>query len=130
MNSVVCDQYHKESLFAIEENYLKNRSPVAVLLLPLITFGIYQIVWYVKTKNEMNQLGATIPTAWLVIVPFVNIWWLWEYSGGVERVTKNGLSQVTSFLLVLLLGSIGDAIVQNSFNTTVAAADREPQTVS
>lgn len=47
---------------------------MAVLLLPLITFGIYQIVWYVKTKNEMNQLGATIPTAWLVIVPIVNIW--------------------------------------------------------
>ncbi|WP_197277828.1 DUF4234 domain-containing protein [Arthrobacter alpinus] len=99
---------------------MKKRSPLAVLLLPLITFGIYQIVWYVKTKNEMNQLGAQIPTAWLVIVPIVNIWWLWENSSGVERVTKNGLSKVSSFLLVLLLGSIGGAIVQNTFNTTVA----------
>ncbi|ALE92880.1 hypothetical protein AOC05_12200 [Arthrobacter alpinus] len=114
------DQDHKGSLFAIEEIYLKKRSPLAVLLLPLITFGIYQIVWYVKTKNEMNQLGAQIPTAWLVIVPIVNIWWLWENSSGVERVTKNGLSKVSSFLLVLLLGSIGGAIVQNTFNTTVA----------
>jgi len=109
---------------------LKNRSPIAVLLLPLVTFGIYQIVWYVKTKNEMNQLGAKIPTAWLVIVPFVNIWWLWEYSGGVERVSKNGLSQVNAFLLVLLLGSIGGAIVQNAFNTVAVASDRETQTVS
>ncbi len=56
---------------------MQQRSPFLVFLLSLITFGIYGIVWYVKTKNEMNARGAQIPTAWLLIIPIVNIYWLW-----------------------------------------------------
>lgn len=95
---------------------MTKRSPVAVLLLPLITFGIYSIVWFVKTKGEMNAQGATIPTAWLLIVPIANFYWLWKYSEGVELVTKSAMSGVAAFLLTLFLGSIGGAIVQNEFN--------------
>ena len=51
---------------------MKNRNPILVILLALITFGIYSLVWFVKTKNEMNTKGATIPTAWLIIIPLVN----------------------------------------------------------
>ena len=107
---------------------MKHRSPAAPLLLPLITFGIYQIVWYVKTKNEMNRFGAQIPTAWLIIVPIASIWWLWKYSVGVERVTNNGISRHGSFWLIFLLGSIGDAIVQSTFNTAFSS-NRQLQTV-
>jgi len=95
---------------------MTKRSPVAVFFLSLITFGIYVIVWRVKTKGEMNRLGCNIPTAWLMIVPFANIWWLWQYAGGVEKVTKNGMSQVVAFILLFLLSAIGDAIIQDSFN--------------
>ncbi len=89
---------------------MKNRSPIAVLLLPFITFGIYSLVWSVKTKNEMNALGASIPTAWLLIIPFVNLYWMWKYAQGVQHVTKGGLSQVAAFLLLLFLSVIGMAI--------------------
>ena len=51
---------------------MKNRNPIAVALLPLITFGIYSLYWQVKTKGEMNSLGADIPTAWLIVIPLVN----------------------------------------------------------
>jgi hypothetical protein len=37
----------------------KVRSPVAVALLPLITFGIYGIVWYYKINKEMAELGKS-----------------------------------------------------------------------
>lgn len=37
---------------------MKKRSPIAVLLLPFITLGIYSIVWQVKTKLEMNRSGT------------------------------------------------------------------------
>ncbi|NBU33013.1 DUF4234 domain-containing protein [bacterium] len=67
---------------------MKKRSPVAVLLLPFVTFGIYSIYWLVKTKGEMKALGADIPTAWLIIVPLVNFWWYWKYCKGVEQVTN------------------------------------------
>ena len=95
---------------------MKHRSPLAVFFLPIITLGIYGIVWQVKTKNEMNKLGADIPTAWLLIVPFVNWYWLWRYSEGVEKVTKGETSTVLSFVLLFLLGIVGFAILQNEFN--------------
>lgn len=99
---------------------MKHRGPLAVFFLSLITLGIYAIVWQVKTKGEMNRLGATIPTAWLIIIPFVNWWWLWKYSEGVELVTKNEMSKVVAFLLLFLLGSIGMAIIQNEFNSIIS----------
>lgn len=95
---------------------MKNRSPIAVFLLPFVTFGIYGLVWQVKTKGELNSLGAKIPTAWLLIIPFANLWWLWKYSEGVEHVTKKETSAVMAFVLLFLLGSIGGAILQDGFN--------------
>ena len=95
---------------------MQQRSPIAVFLLPFVTFGIYSLYWLVKTKGEMNSKGAQIPTAWLLIVPLVNYWWLWKYSEGVELVTGGKLSGVLSFVLIFLLGNIGYAILQDSFN--------------
>jgi len=95
---------------------MKKRSPIAVFLLPFVTFGIYSLVWMVKTKGEMVTKGAEIPTAWLIIIPFVNIWWLWKYSEGVGVVTAEKISGVLAFLLLFLTGNIGQAIIQDSFN--------------
>lgn len=104
---------------------MKNRSPVAVLLLPFITFGIYSIYWVVSTKIEMNKLGAKIPTAWLIVIPFVNIWWYWKYSEGVEQITNSKMTNILAFILLYLLGFIGQAIVQDSFNKVSPAAPTE-----
>src|SRR5665213_1590868 len=95
---------------------MQQRNPAAVFLLTLITFGIYGIVWQVKTKNELNSLGAEIPTAWLLIVPVVSIYWLWKYSEGVEKATGGATSGVLAFVMLFLLGVIGMAILQNEFN--------------
>ncbi len=95
---------------------MKQRNPIAVVLLSFITLGIYSIYWYVVTKGEMNQKGATIPTAWLIIIPFVNIWWMWKYSEGVELVTDHKMSTVIAFVLLFVLGPIGSAVLQDSFN--------------
>ena len=99
---------------------MKKRNPIAVLLLPFVTFGIYSIYWMVQTKGEMNAKGASIPTAWLIIIPLVNLWWMWKYSEGVEKVTGGKTSGVLCFILLFLLGMIGAAIVQDSFNKNVA----------
>jgi len=101
---------------------MKQRSPVAVALLPFVTFGIYSIYWTVKTKIEMNENGQTIPTAWLILIPLVNIWWYWKYSEGVGNITNEKISGVLAFILLMLLGSIGQAIIQDSFNKNVVAS--------
>ena len=100
---------------------MTKRSVVAVILLTLITFGIYGLVWFVKTKHEMVDSGAEIPTSWLLIVPFANIFWLWKWSGGVDHVTQGKSGQAVSFILVFLLGIIGMAIVQSALNSAVDA---------
>ena len=97
---------------------MTKRSVVAVIVLSVITFGIYGIYWFVTTKNEMVYRGASIPTSWLVIIPILNIYWMWKWSEGVDHVTQGKLSAAVTFLLVFLLGVIGVAIVQASFNKT------------
>lgn len=101
---------------------MKKRSVIAVIGLPLITFGIYSLVWLIKTKGEMNKLGAKIPTAWLLIVPIVNIYWLWAYSEGVGQVTNNKMSAIVAFILQFCLGFIGSGIIQSEFNKIEAVA--------
>ena len=98
------------------QNQVKRRSPIAVFLLPLITFGIYSIYWQVKTKCELNENGASIPTAWLIIVPIANIWWLWKYAQGAAKVTNQKYSDAIFFILLFVLGSIGQAITQDAYN--------------
>ena len=68
----------------------KLRNPWAVLLLTIITLGIYYLVWYYKINREMSDWGAqnnvdigTSPGlsliavtigGFLIIPPFVSIW--------------------------------------------------------
>lgn len=101
---------------------MKTRSPGATFFLPLVTFGIYSIVWFVKTKDEMNELiGEKIPTAWLTIVPIAVWWWQWRFAIGVEQVTNGKVSKTSAFLLTFFLGSLGMAIVQSGINAAVVA---------
>jgi accessory gene regulator protein AgrB len=95
---------------------MTKRSVIGVLILTFITFGIYHIWWYVKTKDEMVELGAAIPTGWLIIVPFANIYWMWKWCVGVEHVSRGKMSAPVALLLMLLLNFIGTAIMQATFN--------------
>lgn len=106
---------------------MTNRSVVAVILLTFITFGFYHLYWYVATKDEMNAQGANIPTAWLLIIPIANIYWLWKWSEGVEHVTRGKMSAGVSFLLIFLLSLIGTAILQSTFNNTPVQQGQLPQ---
>lgn len=95
---------------------MRYRNPLASILLSIITLGIYSLVWLVSTKNQMNTKGAQIPTAWLLIIPFANIYWYWKFSEGVELVTNEKMGTGVAFLLMWFLGIIGMAIIQSELN--------------
>ena len=99
---------------------MTQRSPVMVLVYTLISFGIYGIYWFVKTKDEMNQKFNTgIPTAWYLIIPILNLLWLWKYWQGVQKVT--GFSGVAGFLMTLFyLSWLAMFIAQGKFNAVGA----------
>jgi Domain of unknown function (DUF4234) len=68
----------------------KVRNPWAVLLLTIVTIGIYYLVWYYKINREMSDWGtqnnvdigtspgmsliAVTIGGFLIIPPFVSIW--------------------------------------------------------
>jgi hypothetical protein len=100
---------------------MKNRSPIMVIVLSILTFGIYALVWQVQTKNEMNRTYATeIPTAWLLLVPIVGgLYWMWKWCAGLEKAT--GMSGVSMFLLMMLIPIVGIPVAVSKFNDAAPA---------
>lgn len=94
-----------------------------MIVLSIVTLGIYMIVWNVKTKNEMVRSGADIPTAWLLIVPIANIYWMWKFSGGVEHVTGGKMGQAMAFILMIIgngfIPLLGTAVIQSELNKAI-----------
>ena len=107
-------------------NQVQQRSPIAVALLPFVTFGIYSWYWYVKVKGELNQSQnqVHIPTAFVWLIPFVGgIWYMWKFSQATEIVTGGKYSTPIAFLLLFVLGTwLGGAILQDAFNNCNANA--------
>jgi hypothetical protein len=96
---------------------MKNREIWKVVVLMIITCGIYNIYLFVNTKTEMNRLGAKIPTAWWLLLPvFGGLYWIWKYSEGVELTTKGKYSTALAFLLIFVVGPVAQVIFQLDFN--------------
>lgn len=95
---------------------VKKRNVFLVYFFSIITFGIYGIYWAVSTKNEFNSLGAQVPTAWLIIVPIANIYWLYKYCEGFAVNVKKDNNTILWFILTMIVGIIMPAIVQVELN--------------
>lgn len=95
---------------------VKNRNVFLVYLFSIITFGIYGFYWTVSTKNEMNGLGAKIPTTWLTIIPIANLYWVYKYCEGFSQNVKKDNNTLLWFVLYLFVGIVMPAIVQLELN--------------
>lgn len=95
---------------------IKNRNIVAMYVLFVITIGIYGIYWYVKTKDEINSMGADIPSGWFIIIPIANLFWLYKYYEGFSIYVKKDNNGILWFLLHFAVGIILPAIVQSELN--------------
>lgn len=95
---------------------VKKRNVFLVYLYSIITLGIYGLYWIVKTKKEMNELGGKIPTAWLLIVPIANIYWIYKYCEAFAQHVKKDNNTVLWFILYMFVGIIMPAIVQIELN--------------
>jgi hypothetical protein len=98
---------------------MQKRSVGMVLLLSLLTFGIYPIYWHVATKTEMVDCGADIPTCWLLIIPIANLYWLWKWCGGIEHITREKMTAPVAFLLHVMLPLVGMMILQDAMNKAI-----------
>jgi hypothetical protein len=95
---------------------VKKRGLVFVYVIGIITLGIYFLYWHIVTKDEMNRMGAKIPTAWLLIIPIANIYWLYKYAEGYSQVVRHDDNTILWFLLFWLVSIVTPAIVQTDLN--------------
>ena len=95
---------------------VKHRNIFLVYLFSIVTLGIYAIYWLVSTKNEINSLGAKIPTGWLIIVPIANLYWAYRYCEGFAQKVKKDNNTILWFILYVLVGIVMPAIVQSELN--------------
>ena len=94
----------------------KKRSPVLVFLFSILTLGIYYTYWIIVTKDMLNKKGADIPTAWLLIIPFVNWYWLYRFAKGFSKVVMKDNSPGIWFLILLFGGVLAAPIIQYEIN--------------
>ena len=118
----------------------KERNPLGVIGLTLITFGIYGIFHYYYINKELAELGkargttelgenpmmsvlAIVPGFILIVPPFVSIWNTWKRQQTAREMfgVQAGLDQVPGFLLHLFISIVGVFFLQQGQNALLEA---------
>ena len=99
---------------------MQKRSLGSLALWMLCTLGLYQVYWLVKTKDELNAMGAKIPTAWLLIIPFVNFYFFYRYSQAFTKYVNRDNPPLAYFALLMVLPWIATFIFQDYINKRAA----------
>jgi ABC-type transport system involved in cytochrome c biogenesis permease subunit len=100
----------------VKRGNVKHRSLIFVFVMLIITCGIYAIYWFYKTKEEINSLGASIPTFWLIIIPIANLYWMYKYCEGFSEHVKKDNNAILWFILYIIISIIPTLIFQSELN--------------
>jgi Domain of unknown function (DUF4234) len=99
---------------------VKLRSPWAAALLPIITLGVYHVVWWYRTSRELRDFGkakgydlgqsptnstlAVFPGGLIIVPALIAYWRGGKRIQGAQRIAGkeplNGLIAVVLFLLI------------------------------
>ena len=113
-------------------NYVgKERNPLGVIGLSLITFGIYGIFQYYYVNKELAEIGkargttelgenpmtsvlAIVPGFILIVPPFISMWNTWKRQQTARQMfgVQQGIDQVPGFLLSIFIGIVGVYFLQ------------------
>src|SRR3954471_10789319 len=115
------------------QDKVKIRSPWAAALLPLITFGIYHLVWWYRINRELRDYGkakgydlgqnptnsvlALFPGLLIIVPPLVTYWRGTKRTMGASRLAgQEPLSGWIAIILYLLLAPALWAYTQVALN--------------
>lgn len=109
---------------------IQNKNVFLVYLFAFLSCGIYSTIWTIQSKRDMNALGANIPTSWLMLVPFANIYFLYKYCEGFSNEVKKDNSPILWFAVSIFAGPLLPFFVQSELNknTTVPTTPVDGQT--
>ena len=123
----------QELLIRDTQDRVKLRSPWAVALLPIVTLGIYGLVWWYRVNRELRDYGratgydlgqsptnsvlALFPGGLIVVPALVTYWRGTKRVQGAARVAgKEPLSGWIALILYLLVTPAFAAYLQVSLN--------------
>lgn len=86
---------------------VKERDPIMVIVYTMLTCGIYGLYWLFETSKELVELGAELPNIWFIIIPGLNIYYMYIYLQEWHRIVK----YEQDFMMVLIIGLIFSPIV-------------------
>jgi membrane protein insertase Oxa1/YidC/SpoIIIJ len=99
----------------------KNRKIVFVLLMTIVTFGIYAIYWVVSTTNELRKTTENAPNPYvlfMLLIPVVNIfvffYYYWKYCKAFGEITE--FNPVLLLVLWFILSPAALVICQLEYN--------------
>jgi lipopolysaccharide export system protein LptC len=117
---------------------LKTREPLIVILLSIVTCGIYGIVWMFMMNNEIKQLSPNrnndVDTIWLVLgilcgFIYYYVWYKWDKQLADITAYKN-IRYNSNFVLWIILSvfvGIGFFVmlfqVQDTMNEAINSND-------
>lgn len=121
----------------------KERNPLGVIGLTLITLGIYGIFHYYYINKELAELGkargttelgenpmmsvlAIVPGFILIVPPFVSIWGTWKRQQNAREMfgVQAGIDQVPGFLLHVFISIVAVFFLQQGQNALLEAQSR------
>lgn len=69
-----------------------------------LTLGFYFLYWCSKSRKDINSSARKqiVPPIWWLLIPGVNLYWMWHYAGALETVSFKRISRSDTFLYFLL----------------------------
>lgn len=105
---------------------VKFRNPLIVIVLSIITLGLYPLYWFYSTSKELIELNKSNSNAlfWLIgmFVPFVNLYIMWKYSKEIEKASGGSTGAVLVFVISLVFYPAALYLVQTELNKHAATA--------
>jgi hypothetical protein len=59
----------------------------------------------------MTNLGESIRPAWMLIIPVVNWYWLWNYSQAVSKVINQKLRPITIYKILISIPILSNILI-------------------
>ncbi|MFA5077158.1 MAG: DUF4234 domain-containing protein [Candidatus Micrarchaeia archaeon] len=104
---------------------VKNRNPIFVIAVSIVTLGIYALYWFYMTRKELYELlkkdGNALIDLVLMFIPIINFYAIWKYCDDVSALSKGAQSNILLFVLALVFFPATQYLAQNEINKHATA---------
>ncbi len=110
---------------------MRTRSVVSVILLSIITCGIYSLYWTYVMTEDMNQKDPEEPLMNYILAillgcvtcGFYLIYWMYKFYKKLDSITGENNCVLNLILSLLFSPIVGSVIAQSSVNNMLAKGE-------